>query len=70
MNRLRVLLLKTPKDPYYNLAFEEAFYRVYDRISGDPTLRIWRNSNAIVIGYFQVADEEVDMKYAKEIILN
>ena len=60
MTKLRVLLFETPEDPYYNLAFEEAF--LLARHLGyveDDTLRIWRNSNAVVIGYFQFAEEEV-----------
>ncbi len=67
MERLRVLLFETPSDPYYNLAFEEAFYLVYNKLGGDPVLRIWRNKNAVIIGYFQKAEEEVHLDYAKQI---
>ena len=68
MRKLRVLLFETPRDPYYNLAFEEALYLAYDKTPGeDPVMRIWRNANAVVIGYFQVAEEEVHLNVAQEI---
>lgn len=65
--RLRVLLFETPRDPAYNLAFEEAFMLAHNHGLVDDTLRIWRNSNAVVIGYFQRAEEEVVVDYAGEI---
>ncbi len=68
MNRLRVLLFETPEDPYFNLAFEEAFFLAFHRgYVKDSTLRIWRNSNAVVIGYFQFAEEEVRIDALKRI---
>lgn len=66
--RLRVLLFETPHDPYYNLAFEEAILYTYFRLGREENvLRIWRNANAVVIGYFQEAGEEVNIEYAEEI---
>lgn len=65
---LRVLLYEAPYDPYYNLAFEEAFVRLRAAgVIGDDTLRIWRNENAVVIGYFQYAEEEVVLEEAEKI---
>jgi len=64
--KLRVLLYETPTNPYYNLAFEEAFFLVHHYKGGDPVLRIWRNENAVVIGIFQRAEEEVDLDYAEK----
>ena len=66
MNNLRVLLYETPEDPYMNLAFEEAFVRIASIENSSPTLRIWRNKNAVVIGYFQKAEEEIEFDVAKE----
>jgi len=63
--KLRVLLYETPTNPYYNLAFEEAVLLVHHYKGGDPVLRIWRNENAVVIGIFQKAEEEVDLDYAE-----
>ncbi len=65
MGRLRVLLFETPNDPYYNLALEESLFLLHSmNVIRDDVLRIWRNANAVVIGYFQRADEEVDMEHA------
>ena len=65
MSRLRVLLYETPHDPHMNLAFEEAFARARATGVVGDTLRIWRNSNAVVIGYFQEAAIEVNMSVAE-----
>ncbi len=64
---LRVLLFETPHDPYMNLAFEEAFARARGAGLVDDTLRIWRNDRAVIIGYFQEAEGEVDMEEASKL---
>ncbi|MEM1509261.1 MAG: biotin/lipoate A/B protein ligase family protein [Thermofilaceae archaeon] len=64
---LRVVLFETPHDPYMNLAFEEAFTRVRGAGLVDDTLRIWRNDKAVVIGYFQKAEDEIDMESASKL---
>ncbi len=61
MTRLRVYLEEWPKDPFFNLAFEEAFYL----LSEEPTLRLWRNDKVIVIGRHQCALLEVNPLEAK-----
>jgi lipoate-protein ligase A len=61
---LRVLLFEEPEDPYMNLAFEEALARARGAGLVPDTLRIWRNARAVVIGYFQIASEEVDLERA------
>ncbi len=63
--RLRVLLFEEPEDPSYNLAFEEALPRAVGCGVSPPTLRIWRNKSAVIIGYFQRAEEEVNLDEAK-----
>lgn len=63
-----MLLFEMPKNPFLNMAFEEAFVRV--RASGlieDDTLRLWRNENAIVLGYFRKVNEDVRLDFAKKI---
>ena len=69
MNKnLRVLLYETPYDPYMNLAFEESFFIVQaNNVNSSNTIRIWRNANAVVIGYFQKAVEEVNFEEANKI---
>ena len=66
-NLLRVVLFETPHDPYANLAYEEAIARLRGAGLIDDTLRIWRNENAVVIGYFQYADKEVRIEEAERI---
>ena len=61
---LRILLFEEPEDPYMNLAFEEALARARGAGLVPDTLRIWRNARAVVIGYFQIASEEVDLERA------
>jgi lipoate-protein ligase A len=53
-------------DPYYNLAVEEAIPLAVGRGISDPTLRFWRNKNAVVIGRFQCPELEVDLRLAAE----
>ncbi|MGC9210392.1 MAG: lipoate--protein ligase family protein [Acidilobus sp.] len=65
--RLRLLLFEEPDDAYFNLAFEEAVPRARGCGAVPDTLRVWRNANAVVIGYFQRADEEVNLDVAESI---
>lgn len=59
---VRVLLYEVPDNPYMNLAFEEALARARGAGLVPDTLRVWRNARAVVIGYFQLAREEVDLE--------
>ena len=67
MRRLRVLLYEAPENPYMNLAFEEAFARLRAAGITPDTLRIWRNRRAVIIGYFQRAEEEVHLDKARRL---
>ncbi|MGC8620754.1 MAG: lipoate--protein ligase family protein, partial [Caldisphaera sp.] len=67
MNYLRVLMFETPHDAYFNIAFEEALARARGCNIIPDTLRFFRNKNAVIIGYFQRADEEVNINYLKKI---
>lgn len=62
---LRVLLFEEPENPHMNLAFEEALARARGAGLVPDTLRVWRNSRTVVIGYFQLASEEVDLERAR-----
>ena len=55
-NALRVIVAEWPENQFFNLAFEEAFYRV----STKPTLRFWRNNKVVVIGRMQSPVLEVN----------
>ncbi len=61
--RARLLDDDGTRDPRLNLALEEAIARS----SGPhPTLRLWRNERAVVVGRFQLAAAEVDLAVARE----
>ncbi len=64
---LRVVPYEEPEDPYFNMAVEEAIPRARGCGVVPDTLRIWRNMNAIIIGYFQRAEEEVNLDVAASI---
>ncbi|MDP7974688.1 MAG: lipoate--protein ligase family protein [Thermoprotei archaeon] len=51
-------------DPYFNLAVEEAIPTLVGAGEVPPTLRVWRNKNAVVIGRFQCPELEVDLNLA------
>ncbi len=65
--RLRLVTYEEPEDPYYNMAVEEAIPRGRGCGIVPDTLRVWRNANAVVIGYFQRAEEEVNLDLASSI---
>lgn len=53
------------KEPYFNLALEEA---ILESMVGSPVdiiLRFWRNSRAVVVGRGQEIKEEVDEEFCK-----
>ncbi|HDN18329.1 MAG TPA: lipoate--protein ligase family protein [Candidatus Bathyarchaeota archaeon] len=54
------------KDPYMNLAVEEAIPRAVGERKAPPTLRLWRNDKTVVIGCFQKAEQEVDLDTCRE----
>jgi len=49
-------------DPYMNLAVEEAIARKVGEGKVPNTVRFWRNLNAVVIGYFQSVELEVNLE--------
>ncbi|MEM0021103.1 MAG: biotin/lipoate A/B protein ligase family protein [Fervidicoccaceae archaeon] len=63
---LRVVLTEYPENSYMNMSYEEAFFLSRCNDWSNDILRIWRNENAVVIGIFQRADEEVDLDFARE----
>lgn len=67
MAGLRILFFEEPDNPYYNMAFEEALFKARYYGVVDDTLRIWRNRNAIVLGYFTRLDEEVNVELARSL---
>lgn len=57
------LILSPYADVYLNLSCEETLFNSFD---GEPTLYLWRNHDAIVIGRWQNAWKECDCKRASE----
>jgi lipoate-protein ligase A len=64
---LRVLIAEHPENPEYSLALEEALYHFVARLGSPPIRRIGRHRNAIILGYFQRAEEEVDLDKAQQL---
>ena len=64
LRKIRVLVYEKPSDAYWNLAVEEAIPRAVAIQKAPPTLRFFRNENAVIIGVFQYAEKEVNLEYA------
>ena len=58
MEEWRFLDIETTDSAAMNLAIEEAIFIEKTRKPIPPTLRFWRNKNAVVIGYFQKVEAE------------
>ena len=63
--KVRLINLDYPDDPHMNLAVDEAIFVEVMKGNSSPTFRFYRNNNAVILGCFQLADEEVDMDYAR-----
>ena len=62
---VRLIQQDYPDDPYRNLAMDEAIFREVEAERSPTTLRFYRNRNAVILGCFQLAEEEVDLGYAE-----
>jgi lipoate-protein ligase A len=65
MNEFRFLDIEYPEEPHLSLATEEAIFLEVMRGNSPPTFRFYRHSNAVILGCFQLADQEVDMDVAE-----
>jgi lipoate-protein ligase A len=54
------------RDPYMNLALEEAIPISVGKSASPNTIRFWRNPNAVVIGNFQSAEMEVNLEHCNK----
>ena len=54
----------TSTDPYENLALEEHLFETLPEGAG--LFMLWQNTDAVIIGRYQNAAEEIDAAYAKE----
>ena len=62
---VRVIRKDYPDDPHRNLAIDEAIFREVESGRSPTTLRFYRNRNAVILGCFQLAEEELDLDYAR-----
>jgi lipoate---protein ligase len=63
--KFRLISKDYPGDPYKNLALDEAIFTEVKEGRSPPTFRFYRNANAVILGCFQTAEEEVDLEYAE-----
>lgn len=59
------LITYSSKNPYFNLAFEEAIVRLRLDNEVPDTLRIWKNPPSVIIGYHQNPNLEVNLNFCK-----
>lgn len=62
--KLRLIDIDYQEDPFLNLALDEAIFLEVVKGNSPPTFRFYRNSNAVIIGCFQLAEQEIDINYA------
>lgn len=62
---VRVIEEDYPDDPCRNLALDEAIFREVESGRSPTTLRFYRNRNAVILGCFQLAEQEIDLEYAE-----
>lgn len=61
----RILYLEVTEDTRMSLAYDEALYRKFNY--GDkPILRFYRHDKSVIIGYFQIGEQEVYFDYMKK----
>jgi lipoate---protein ligase len=63
--KFRLIRKDYPDDPCMNIALDEAIFTEVMKGRSPPTFRFYRNANAVILGCFQTAEEEVDMEYAR-----
>ena len=62
----RLLDVEYRDDPFMNMAVEEAIPRAVGEGKAPNTVRLWHNSNTIVLGCFQSAEQEVNFEACRE----
>lgn len=64
--RVRLVEHEFLDNPRMSLAVEEAIFRLMMLGKSPPTFWFWRHRNAVIIGKFQIAEEEVNMDVAQQ----
>ncbi len=65
MEEWRLLDTETPENAAMNLAIDEAIFLARTKKAVPPTVRFWRNAQAVVVGYSQEAEAEVNLEVCK-----
>ncbi len=63
--KMRLLNLEYPEDPHLSLATEEAIFINVIKGKSPNTFRFYRHKNAVILGCFQLAEQEIDTEYTK-----
>ena len=66
MEKWRLLDVETPNRAAMNLAIEEAIFLEKIRKKVPPVVRFWRNRSAVVIGYSQNVEAEVNVEACRD----
>ncbi|MGI0100922.1 MAG: lipoate--protein ligase family protein [Candidatus Micrarchaeaceae archaeon] len=62
--QMRLIDIDYTEDPHLNLAIDEAIFLELMKGNSPSTFRTYGNASSVVLGCFQIADEEIDIKYA------
>jgi len=65
MEEWRLLDVEYPGNAGLNLAIEEALLRRAVKSEGPPIVRFWRNRRAVIIGYSQSVEAEVNLELCR-----
>lgn len=63
---MRVVFYEAPDNPHLSMAYEEAMWRELQKGNVPNTLRIWRHRSVAIVGYFQLAEEELNFEKIRE----
>ncbi|NON61580.1 biotin/lipoate A/B protein ligase family protein [Acidianus sp. RZ1] len=63
--KVRLLEVSFLDNPRYSMAVDEAIFREVISNRSPPTLWLWKHRNAVILGRFQLAEEELNMDYVK-----
>jgi len=66
MEKWRLLTVEVPNRAAMNLAIEEAIFLEKTKKKIPPTVRFWRNRRAVVVGYSQNVQAEVDLNTCRK----
>jgi len=65
MEEWRLLDIEYPRRAGLNLAIEEALLRQAAKRNGPPIVRFWRNKCAVIVGYSQCVEAEVNLELCR-----